>query len=105
MEFDFLSPLDTKTLDFVNDLSSQHLGAKMLLHTAKDFPDLDKVRIALIGVLDNRGSEKPTEHVDLAYLRRELYHLYPGNEAGTVADLGNILPGDTIADAHYAGKK
>lgn len=102
MEFDFLSPLDTKTIEFVTDLSSQHLGSKIAMHTQHEFPDLDTVRIAIIGVPENRGSENATEHADLAYIRRELYHLYPGNWDGSVADLGNILPGDTIEDTYYA---
>jgi len=102
MEFDFLSPIDTKTLDFVNDLSSQHLGSKVVLHTHNNFPDLDNVKVAIIGVLENRGSERQSDHVDLSHLRRELYHLYPGNWGSGLADLGNILPGDTIEDTYYA---
>ncbi|HEX8268950.1 MAG TPA: formimidoylglutamase [Flavobacterium sp.] len=105
MEFDFLSPLDTKSLTYISDLSSQHLGSKVIIHTEEEFPDLDRVRLAIIGVLDNRGSEKHTEHVDLAYLRKELYHMYPGNWDASIADLGNILPGSTLEDTYYALQK
>ena len=104
MEFDFLSPLDSKTLDFIGDLSSQHLGSKVTLHTENDFPDLETVKIAIFGVLENRGSEKLSDHVELSHLRKELYHLYPGNWSASIADLGNILPGETLEDTYYAVK-
>ncbi len=104
MEFDFLSPIDSGTAEMINGLSSQQLGKKIALHTDNDFPDLDGVQIAIIGVLENRGSEKVSDHVELTHFRRELYHLYPGNWNGVIADLGNILPGDTIDDTYYAVK-
>ena len=56
MEFDFLSPVDNEIIQFINGLSSQHLGSKVAFHTDKDFPDIDKVKIAIIGVLENRGA-------------------------------------------------
>ena len=43
MEFDFLSPVDTEIVQFVNKLSSQHLGNKVSFHTNTDFPDVDKI--------------------------------------------------------------
>ena len=51
MEFDFLAPVDTEILDFISGLSSQQLGSKIVLHTEKQFPDVNKIKIALIGVL------------------------------------------------------
>lgn len=105
MEFDFLSPLEDEILAFVNDLSSQNLGSKIVLHTKEDFPDLKKVRLALIGVLENRNSDDQTADVDLHHIRKELYSLYPGNWHASIADLGNIKPGNSVEDTYFALKK
>ncbi len=104
MEFDFLSPLDTDILNFIDELSSQNLGSKVVLHTSEDFPDISKINIAIIGVSENRGNKEEQE-VDLNTIRKELYSLYPGNWEVSLADLGNILPGESLADTYFALQK
>lgn len=105
MELDFLKPLDSEILQKIKGLSSQQLGSKVVFHTAEDFPDLDKIKIAIVGVLENRGDSKQTEEVDLSHIRKELYGLFPGNWDASIADLGNILEGNSISDTHYALRK
>ena len=105
MEFDFLKPLDNEILQLINGFSSQQLGSKIAFHTTEDFPDLNKIRIAIIGVLENRGDSKQTEEVDLSHIRKELYGLFPGNWDSSIADLGNILEGNSISDTHFALRK
>lgn len=101
MVFDFLQPVDGEVIETVNALSSQHLGLKVVFHSESGFPDLDKIRIAIVGVLENRGvdSQKP---VDLSFVRRELYSLFPGNWSSAVADLGDILEGNSPDDTAFA---
>nr|WP_315130916.1 formimidoylglutamase [uncultured Flavobacterium sp.] len=105
MEFDFLAPVDTEILDFISGLSSQQLGSKIVLHTEKQFPDVNKIKIALIGVLENRGSNTSISEVDLIAARKELYGLYPGNWDASIADLGDILAGNTVEDTYFALRK
>ncbi len=105
MELDFLKPLDSEILQKIKGLSSQQLGSKVAFHTAEDFPDLDKIKIAIVGVLENRGDSQQTEEVDLSHIRKELYGLFPGNWDASIADLGNILEGNSISDTHYALRK
>ena len=105
MEFDFLSPINQEMLQFINGLSSQHLGSKVAFHTEKDFPDTDKVKIAVIGVLENRGDLKAFEEVKLNAIRKELYSLFPGNWQSSIADLGDILPGNSLEDTFFALQK
>lgn len=103
MEFDFLSPVDTEITDYVKSLSSQHLGSKVAFHTDTDFPDIDQVKIAVVGVLENRGDVKRIhEEVDLNPIRKELYSLFPGNWQTPIADLGDILPGNSLEDTFFA---
>ena len=105
MEFDFLSPLDDEILEFINGLSSQNLGSKVVLHSSKEFPDLEKVNLAIVGVLENRNAEHQIEDVNLDHIRKELYSLYPGNWHASIADLGNIEAGNSVNDTYFALKK
>lgn len=105
MEFDFLKPLDNEILQFFKGFSSQQLGSKVVFHTADDFPDLNKIKIAVIGVLENRGDKNQTEVLDLSHIRKELYGLFPGNWDSSIADLGNILAGNSVTDTYFALKK
>jgi len=105
MEFDFLKPLDNEILQFVEELSSQQLGSKVVFHTDKDLPDLNKVHLAIIGVLENRGDKNQTGEVDLSEIRKEFYSLFPGNWDASIADLGNIMAGNSSEDTYFALKK
>ena len=68
MEFDFLSPVNDEIIQYIKGLSSQHLGSKVAFHTDKDFPDTDKIKIAIIGVPENRGNVKSFEKIDLNFV-------------------------------------
>ena len=105
MEFDFLNPIPVDLLIDLKNLSSQHLANKVVFHTQEEFPDLDKVKIAIVGVLDNRGAGLIENTVDLTAIRQEFYSLFPGNWQHTLADLGDILPGETIEDTYFAVQK
>jgi arginase family enzyme len=105
MEFDFLSPVDEEIIQYVSTLSSQHLGSKVAFHTDKEFPDSDKIKIAVLGVLENRGDVHAFEEVDLVAIRKAFYGLYPGNWESSIADFGDILPGNSIEDTFFALQK
>lgn len=102
MVFDFLQPVESEIVDYVEALSSQHLGRKIVFHTEQDFPDLDSVKIAIIGVLENRGAQRDLGEVDLNHVRKELYSLFPGNWDASIADLGDIYAGNSIDDTSFA---
>lgn len=105
MEFDFLTPVDNEILEHIDGLSSQQLGSKIVLHTEQQFPDLNKIKIAVIGVLENRGDKRAIAAVDLSAIRKELYELFPGNWDASIADLGDILAGNSTGDTYFALKK
>ena len=104
MEFDFLSPLQNDFLEVVYKLAPQQLGSKIVFHAQDQFPDLNKITVAIVGVLDNRGNSKGNS-VDLTAVRQELYAMFPGNWDASIADLGNIVAGDSIDDSYFALKK
>ncbi|RZJ33318.1 MAG: arginase [Flavobacterium sp.] len=102
MVFDFLQPVEQDVVDYLKGLSSQHLGSKVVFHTDSDFPDIDQIKIAVIGVLENRGMGYDSEAVDLTFIRKELYKLFPGNWNGAIADLGDIDAGNSVEDTSFA---
>jgi len=99
MEFTFLEPTDIEMQHFIQNLSSQHLGSKIVFHNSEDFPNLEKIRVAIIGVLEEKQDATLT---NLNYVRKELYSLFPGNWEASIADLGNILPGHSKKDTYFA---
>jgi arginase family enzyme len=103
MEIDFLSPIPNDFLEVVYKLAPQQLGSKIVFHTKDQFPDLNKVNIAIVGVLDNRGVD--VKSVDLNAIRTELYAMFPGNWDASIADLGDIAQGNSIEDSYFALKK
>ena len=105
MEFDFLKPVDNEILNYISGLTSQQLGSKIVLHTKEQFPDLNKIKIAIIGVLENRGEENAISNVEVNPVRKQLYGLFPGNWDASIADLGDIVQGNTIEDTYFALKK
>jgi hypothetical protein len=105
MEFDFLSPLEINLIIDIKRLSSQHLSSKVVFHTREDFPDISKINIAIIGVPDHRGEGIESKKLDLSQIRLEFYRLFPGNWSQTIADLGDILPGNSTEDTYFVLQK
>lgn len=105
MEFDFLQPVSDKILKLVQGYTSQQLGSKIVFHTKDQFPDLNKINIAIIGVLENRGGDNAGAVVDLLAIRTEFYSMFPGNWDASVADLGDILAGNSATDTYFALRK
>lgn len=105
MAFDFLTPVSDEVIAFVDQLNVQTLGKKVAFHSQVDFPDLNKITIAIIGVLDSRGNKYLPSEVSLDVLRKQLYQLFPGNWVSSIADLGDIEQGATQEDTYYAVSK
>ena len=58
MVFDFLQPVSASVEEYINTLSNQTLGKKVVFHTQTDFPVLDHVSLAIITVNEFRGADK-----------------------------------------------
>lgn len=105
MEFDFLKPVDDIVLQFLESLSSQELGSKVVFHTKDQFPNISKINIAIVGVLEDRRNINIVNTVNLSAVRKKLYSMFPGNWDASIADLGDILSGDSVEDTYFALKK
>lgn len=87
-----------------DDYSKGQWGKEIQVHSVEEgFPDCEKAKVAIIGVLDGRqvfdndGIEKGADEI-----RKHLYTLYQSGNKVEVVDLGNILPGESIKDTYYA---
>ena len=103
MNYDLLSPISDRLVEDVKLSHFQTFGRNLKLHTSEIIPNLDKIDIAIVGVLDYRNSE---HHLDnesnINEIRRSLYALFPGNWTSNIADLGDIIIGQRVEDTYFA---
>ncbi|MBL7559225.1 formimidoylglutamase [Olleya sp. YSTF-M6] len=107
MNFNFLTPVSDTVLAHNQLLSPLSLGQKIKIHSVQNgFPDLDKVKIAIFGVLENRNDVNYIgEDFNLNEIRKSFYTLYPGSWSASIADLGDIQKGETVEDTYFALKE
>jgi arginase family enzyme len=106
MNFNFLSPVSDSVLAHNELLTNLVLGRKLKIHSAQNgIPDLENVKIAIIGVLENRNDINYLgEEFNLDEIRKTFYALFTGSWSTTIADLGDIEKGETVEDTYYALK-
>ncbi|KJD32192.1 arginase [Tamlana nanhaiensis] len=107
MDFSFLSPVPDTVLAHNELLSLQALGKKIKIHSEQNgIPDLQGVKIAIIGVLENRNDVNYIgETFQLNEIRKAFYGLFPGGWHVSIADLGDIHKGETVNDTYFALKE
>ncbi len=101
----FLVPLDLNLIQAARVRpGQQRMGEKMQVYSNKAyFPDLEKVKVAILGVseercaVDNEGCSLAPNHVRSAFYN--LFHHWPALQ---VADLGNIRAGHSVDDTYFA---
>jgi len=83
------------------------LGANMAVHNvASGFPDMDGVKVAIVGVKEERGAVSNEGCANsIEQIRSYLYQLFPGEHKMQLADLGNLLAGKERADTYFALSK
>jgi arginase family enzyme len=104
MNFNFLTPVSDAVLAHNELIAQQALGKKIKVHSLQNgIPDLDDVRIAIIGVKENRNDVNYIgEELSFDTIRKTLYTLFPGNWNTVIADLGDINSGETVEDSYFA---
>lgn len=104
MTFDFLLPVSETVLSENENIGGQALGNKIRIHTKADgIPDLEQVKMAIIGIRENRNAVNYDEsEIHFDAIRKALYGLFPGNWFTNIADLGDILQGESVSDTYFA---
>jgi len=101
MSLEFLQPVSAEVIEEISSIHKSALGKQIQVHAQNVFPDLAKVKIALVGVLEDRRGVETANRFQYNHIRREFYKLYSGNWTETIADLGDIYPGDTVDDTYF----
>lgn len=104
MIFDFLLPVADVAIAHIQLLHHQCIGNTIRVHSEQNgFPNLDGVKIAFIGLRENRRDQDHLgESLSFTEIRRAFYELFPGNWYTEIADLGDIDKGDSVEDTYYA---
>lgn len=102
MDLDFLTPVRESLLEGIEG-HGNCLGRQMEIHLPGKQPDLEGVKVAFLGVLEDRLDVRgPREPFNFSDIRYQLYRLFPGNWDMKLADLGDIEPGETVEDTYFA---
>jgi len=102
----FFSPVNTENILGYHNLKETQLGKVFsIFNEPENFPELENIHMALIGVCESRNSEN-NKGCKLApdSVRDFLYKLYGTGFPLQVADLGNINPGHSTDDTYFALK-
>ena len=104
MNQDFLTPVEEAVLAHLALQPSLCMGNTIRVYSEEEgFPDLENVQIAIFGVQEDRNSKGNFGcGKNLHFIRTKLYQLFPGNWQTEIADLGNVLKGNSVTDTYYA---
>ncbi|MFT5760989.1 MAG: formiminoglutamase [Polaribacter sp.] len=104
MNFDFLIPIKDTIIAHLVLQSAQSLGRNIRVHSIQNgFPELDEVQIAIFGVQEDRNAvDNINCGENLHEIRTHLYQLFPGNWHTKIADLGNVIKGNSVEDTYFA---
>tara|TARA_B100000927_G_scaffold285143_1_gene274880 strand:- start:818 stop:1924 length:1107 start_codon:yes stop_codon:yes gene_type:complete len=83
-------------------MTSLILGNRISIHSSeKGVPDLDSIKIAIIGIPEERNStDYLGDNLNLNEIRKSFYNLYPGNWSSKIADLGNLILGGNTDETY-----
>ncbi len=100
---DFLSAVPNDVFENCNN--ENQFGRKWDICSENNIPDLANKKIVIIGVPEQRNATiNKGSHLAPDSIRRHLYALYPQIADYDVADLGNVVQGNTIKDTFFAVK-
>lgn len=101
---DFFTPVNLAEILGDKPVLSSQFGAFIHRYDS-EFPPLDEVDIAIIGVMDDRGAVNNRGcAAGIDAFRKAFYRLHQGDCVVRIADLGNILQGHSINDTYSALK-
>ncbi|MBU1368354.1 MAG: formimidoylglutamase [Bacteroidetes bacterium] len=82
----------------------KRLGETLVIYNEKDnFPDLSGIKLALIGVQEERGAiHNEGCSTGISAVREAFYELFDHWPGLQMADLGDVKPGHSIEDTYFA---
>ena len=101
---EYFTPIDINKFALAEQYADSSYGKIIKAYIQNnEFPDLENIHLAIIGIEEDRKSIN-NEGCGLAadYVRENLYKLFQGNYESKIVDLGNIKKGNTIDDSYFA---
>ena len=100
----FLEPVSAKCFAENHRPGKKTFGETLVIYTDEnDFPDLENVQLALLGIKEERGAVDNRgcgDGVDL--VRKAVYQLFNHWDEMKIIDLGNVKTGEEITDTYFA---
>ena len=100
---DFLLPVNLASLNDDKGYNESQLAGFIKIYE-EELPDLTGVDIVIAGINEFRGDGFIAEENAADAVRKQLYQLYYWHKDITIADVGNIKCGATLADTYAAIK-
>jgi len=83
-----------------NEYQAGQLGNEVMAYTQGNFPNLSEADLVIFCIPEYRGSLDVNPSEDFQKIRTDLYQLFEGPERLRIADLGNLVLGEKIADTY-----
>ena len=100
---EFLSPVNFVILNDDKGYGDSQLG-NFIKAYQEEMPDLSGVDIVIVGINEFRGDGFVAAENAADAIRKQLYQLYYWHKDVTIADLGNVKCGTSLADSYAALK-
>ena len=103
---EFLQPVDDELIEFSANLKENQIG-KNITQLVDEETAIEKGAIALFFIPEYRGccEDLCNDQDQIWSIRKSFYQLYLGNWKHELIDLGDIVPGNTLADTYFALQK
>lgn len=100
----FLDPVSEKCFTETMRPGKNTFGETISIYRKEDdFPDLENVQLALLGIKEERGAVDNHGCCDgIDYIRKAFYQLFNHWDDLKIVDLGDIKTGNEISDTYYA---
>lgn len=102
----FFTPVDLFYITEGTQYNESQFGSLFTIYSdADNFPELEGVDMAIIGVLEDRNAENNSGCATAPdSVRKFLYKLYGSSFSPNIVDIGNISPGHSTEDTYFALK-
>jgi len=100
---EFLSPVNFAILNDDIGYGDSQL-ANFIKAYEEEMPDLSEVDVVIVGINEFRGDGFVAEVNAADAIRKQLYQLYYWHKDVSIADLGNVICGTSLADSYAALK-
>lgn len=101
----YLCPVPEEVVKSCNRESKYALGNHLAVHREGHWPELEGVQVVILGVETAEPNQQRAHLTGADYIRKALYNLFIQHTHISIADIGNIAPGESVNDTYIALQK